>query len=136
LQWTAGEEAYRSTCYPNLDETIDTALLQLLNKAGLMKADSLLLDKFKHITDTTLKSRSGIALHLTTTNQTNSLQYTVKLLGGTDSSKFHLVDDVMDVKMTFSDLITGDFPEVIILRNYYIMNGDNYYINIYQIKSL
>ncbi|RYZ26406.1 MAG: hypothetical protein EOO10_15630 [Chitinophagaceae bacterium] len=135
LQWTAEEEAYRSTCHPNLDETIDTALLKRLNKADLMKADSLLLDKFRHVTDTTLKSRSGTTLRLTTTSQTNPLRYTVKLLGGTDSAKLHLVDDIMDVRLAFSDLIAGDFPEVIILRNYYIMNGDNYYINIYQIKS-
>src|SRR6476620_8664909 len=42
LQWTEEEEIYRTTCNPNLDETIDTSLLRRLNEVGIMKGDSLL----------------------------------------------------------------------------------------------
>jgi hypothetical protein len=46
-----------------------------------------------------------------------------------------LAKSVQEIKMFVADMIPGGFYEMVVLRNYCIINGDNYIADIYQVME-
>lgn len=104
-----------------------------LSKNGLIHNDSLKLSYFKNLDSFVLKSNKGDSIKVFSNYMEGFSKYEIFVTDGSDTSKIQLSVDNPEIKFALIDFIPGNFPEIIILRNYYIMNGDNYDINIYQV---
>ena len=105
-----------------------------LNKLGLMRGDTLLLKRFQTIKNFNLKSKSGEVLKAYTGYNKDHSSYNIRITYKKNSAAITLTNDIQEVKFAFVDFIHGGFNEIVILREYHIMNGDNYYIQIYEAR--
>ena len=123
------------TTNPNAQFGNNLKVQTKLSELGLINNGLLKLSEFKNLDSFNLKSKSGniINAYIGYDKPYSSCQITFR--DKSDSAKISLNVDNPEIQFAFVDFITGDFPEIIVLRNVYIMNGDNYDINIYQIST-
>lgn len=118
---------------PNLMREIDKDLQNKLNISGFMDKDSIILSPFKTIGDLyAIKNKGGDSLLIfykfDTIREKNFLYF-----------KNDNINDSMELNIppayniTFADLIPGGYPEIFIVENVYISNGDNYFLRIYKV---
>ena len=107
-----------------------------LEKFGFVKGNELLLDKFKY--DTTsefqLKDQTDHTIQVKfypLVLERPGSKVKLSVFDNSDSAVLNLVDSLryetmQDFKYAVLDIIPGGFPEIVLLNQWYIANGDNF----------
>lgn len=128
-------EKEKPTILSPLNE-LQKKLKSTLTKAGLVKGDSLLLDKVYAITSTDtirLKSETGNDFKITTGFDTILLKQMLFIIGKDKYEKIDL-EASNPVTLHIMNLFNGAYQDIIILSEWYIMNGDMYDISVYHVN--
>jgi hypothetical protein len=133
--WPVNEDSILSNRNPDLGNDIRPQLKSRLESLGIMYQDSLVLAKFQLLDSFPLVSKTGTKLKAFTSLENNIMYLTIckheKII-----VKLELTTDTFtDIKLNLSDFVTGGYEEIIVVKNYYIMNGDNFDIFIYELKD-
>lgn len=103
---------------------------------GLVKDDQLLLSKFRFnpSADFQLTSplKDTLSVKITPTAEDFSL-YTISVTGKGRTARVDIPEYMQELKFTLPDMVPGGYKEIVILNEYYIMNGDNFDLLVYEI---
>ncbi len=112
----------------------DSRIKKLLEAKGLIKEDELLLSKFK------ITKKNKYALENKTRNKIKATlnhdgfgHYKLFVQNGNQSDSL-TINNLGDLYFKIEDIIPGGFEELIIIVKYYIMNGDNFVVGVYEFK--
>lgn len=122
-----------------IDYYLDRPILQKLQNYGFVKDKFLLLDRF--ISDTAKQGTISNA-----SNETVQFKFYEPGEDGINfhtfviNSKFDTISHTFagfdhDIKYRILDIIPGDYPEIVVLDKWYIMNGHNYDFLIFQVTG-
>jgi hypothetical protein len=141
---TAREAYIQEHADPFPMDSISKEVEERLMKAGIIRQHCLVLSKFKYffdVVDTSLRhelilsSVSGKKIHVSGYYLPDYSEFRLKFHDETDSTVVRLEQYLQEIKIAHADIVPGGYKELIILRNMYIVNGDNYYISIYEVSE-
>lgn len=123
---------------PWLYSSADSVLERLFQKAGFIKDSKFLLTKFQALADTLSKTsfvtKKGISLPLEFYSDTINGIIHFRVEGRNKKvdidTKSH---NLQQLDYAFLDIIPGGNKELVYLDDYYIMNGDNFDLRVYEI---
>lgn len=118
-------------------DSISRYLISQFERLGLIKNDEFLLQNFKKQTTekTIYADSSGRELDLIFFQSMLTGHYHFKLLSAADSVDIDTGGiNLQDLDYAFIDVIPGGNKELVFLDDYYIMNGDNFYFKVYEIR--
>jgi hypothetical protein len=133
-KWTEEEEQKRTNCNPQLLENISPVLYNKLNGAGVMKSDSLLLPFFKS-RGSFIIGNGRNQLTADAGFQNNYSEFLITVHNGSESACVAVKTETHRFEFGVADVVPGGYPEILLLENGYIMNGDNYFVRIYEVKQ-
>jgi hypothetical protein len=130
------DEIYRlSKSNPQLSEIHKSLSIASLENLGIIQDNRLNLSKFKTISNFKLTNENGDIINANAGYIQPDLHkdrfYRISLRSSLDSFNIDFKEHTMEeVKMLIVDFIPGGYQEILVLRKYYIVNGDNYELNI------
>jgi hypothetical protein len=136
---TAKEIDKISKSDPQFSEIHKSPSFASLENLGLIRNNRLILSKYKVIDSFKLTNKEGGIIIANAGYIQNNLDsnrfYRILLRDSLHSCNIDLFENTMnDVKMLIIDFIPGGYQEILVLRKYYIVNGDNYDLNIYTFR--
>ena len=118
-------------------DTIDKILKQHFERLGFVKANEVLLAKFKYSSnpDTTLKSFSNKEIKFHFERDTISGRND-KIIAVCDKDSFQIRATFhQKIEYAFLDVIPGGNEELVVLTEDYLMNTEFYYFEVFEIKT-
>lgn len=117
-------------------------ILNRFTQLGLISRNTsdeyeLLLTKFNFLTKDTFSfyNISGTKCNLKFYNDSSGRSTFFKLFSTIDTIVVDTESTILqDLNYIFLDIIPGGNKELVFLNDYYIMNGDNFYLKVYKIK--
>lgn len=115
----------------------DSTLFYQLQKFGFIKNNELLLKKFHQTASSTkLIDSRGQALTIRFAFLKGRLDaYQITAFKGNDSASQQTYSYTEALRYTFLDLAPGGNKELLLLNTYYVMNGYNFDVEIYEISA-
>lgn len=112
----------------------DSGIKKLLEAKGLIKDDELLLSKFKITEKNKFELESKTRNKITATlNHDGFGHYKLFVQNGNQSDSL-TIDNLGDLYFKVEDVVIGGHEELIIVVKYYIVNGDNFVLRVYEIR--
>lgn len=110
-------------------------LKSLLENKGLIKDDELLLSKFQIATTTQfeLKDQLGNSIIGSLNDYEKTGHYKV-VFDKANRNDSLIINNLNDLYFKVSDIISGGYEELVLVVKYYISNGDNFEVTVYEIK--
>jgi len=137
----SNKEAYRvEHANPILNSIDETQFGLRLKQIGLVNNYELLLSKFKDSEEFILKNESGNILngkaYYFRPSSLSNRHFRLLVNNNADSAYLDIDEGISlaRIKMAVVNFTPGGYPEVAILKKYYIMNGYNYDVLIYEVK--
>lgn len=123
---------------PDFMNSDDTLYIGNLKALGLVKDNQLLLNKFNGVKKTPIylsdNNSHKVSIDVDYLDENSCFGIIVRDKDSKASAP--LLDENMfgNTQIDTIDLIPGGFKEILVLENYYIMNGDDYFISIFKIN--
>ncbi len=119
------------------DYSSNKFLLTQFEKFGIVTGNQLLLHKLKLSSKENFSFRdsSGKNINVHFTYSLENGDHGINIYSGKDSSKVKVDAHYIDLKYCLLDIIPGGNKEIVVLNEYYIMNGDNFELLVYEIIS-
>ncbi|MEC4048944.1 hypothetical protein OX284_005860 [Flavobacterium sp. SUN046] len=118
-----------------IDSIKDRCVIKKLEKVGIIRDNRLQLDKIKfkyaQITEDS-KDSSNKFCRIYYNNKLANIILEVKANG--KKANRILKNDGSHLQYETIDLVKGGFSEILVFDSYYVSNGDNYSLEIYEIK--
>jgi len=109
-------------------------LKQLLEKKGLIKGKELLLPKFRLVEKHKIELKNQFANCIAGSLNHDGLgNYTLFLKSNSQSDSL-TINNLGDLYFKIEEIIPGGYEELIIITKYYLINGDNFDMSIYEFK--
>lgn len=120
---------------PSIGVLQDSNLKKIFEEKGFLKNDKLLLSKFQ-IANTSkfeLKDQLGNSIigSLNDYEKTGHYKVVIHKANRDDSL---IINNLNDLYFKVSDVISGGYEELVLVVKYYISNGDNFDVTVYEIK--
>jgi hypothetical protein len=124
----------------HVEDSTSMDVKAMFQKYGFIKGDELLLEKFKYDTASVveLKNRSGNIVKAAlqyNNNTTGDFAITVSDTTQTAALKVGYMAGLNGLKFKVLDIIPGGYPEVVLLYEYYIVNGDNFDFLVFEVTK-
>jgi hypothetical protein len=115
----------------------DSFFNKQFQQLGFAKDDQLLLDHFKPDKSgvVEIKNQSGNRMMVKIELSPDSTDNKITVLSATQSAVLPVKRDLDQLSYEVIDIIPGGYPEIVLLRKYYIIMGDNFDFSIYEIKN-
>jgi hypothetical protein len=123
---------------PTLYNNFDKDLRDKMESYGFINENELLLTKFKYDTAAVveIKDQAGHIIKARFQNDpADFARYTLIVTQSTRIAAIRISDYVQELKYRLLDIITGGYPEIVLLNEYYIMNGDNFDLLVFEIRT-
>jgi hypothetical protein len=102
-----------------------------LEKAGFIKEGRLLVEKINGY-DSIIRNTDGRIIKLKWHKQDYPIKVTLET-ANSDSLQFEFEGHFTDY--CIADVVPGGYQEIITLNQYYIVNGDNFEVTVYEVKT-
>ncbi|MBC7937195.1 MAG: hypothetical protein H7Y86_17765 [Rhizobacter sp.] len=121
---------------PNLMKDMNPFLKNKLNHIGIMDKDSLITSVFRPFDSIIhIKDHSGRSLQLGCEPDNITGGHVIRFQNQQMNDSLVLSLTGTSIEIAFADMFPGGYPEIFILENIYVVNGDNFYLKIYKIKE-
>jgi hypothetical protein len=116
----------------------DSFLITQFERIGLVKKNEFIQSAFKPQTDQTTTFTDYHQQHYKLTFFSDSLSHTVHFRLSNSRTSIDIdtkADPLQNLDYAFLDIIQGGNKELVFLDDYHIMNGFNFYLKVYEIKT-
>jgi hypothetical protein len=122
---------------PIFSDTDNNSLKKQFERLGLTIDDDLLLSKFVSTNkeENQIIDNKGNKIKVVFQQSPDTGERWLNILSGKDSSKIKIDAHFMDLQYSIIDVIPGRNKEIVVLSQYYIMNGDNFDFLVYEIRN-
>ena len=129
---------------PDPDSSNDSTLVKKFQELGLVKNSGLLRIKFKSnkSSDFKLTGLHGDTINCQIVKEEKENKYNKRKLIVTRDQTVEMEIEGFygagnsELKYLLLDVVPGGYKEIVILNEYYIMNGDNSDLYIYEVKNM
>ena len=118
-----------------LDSVEDSSLINKLEKIGIIKNNTLQLDKLKFKNAQITKESIDDSFKFCTVYYNSKLNNIILEVNASGKKINRIIkNDGSRLQYRAIDLINGGYNEILVFDSYYISNGDNYSLEIYEVK--
>ncbi|MEO8404089.1 MAG: hypothetical protein ABI480_05825 [Chitinophagaceae bacterium] len=134
--WSEKEDEEMHKALPVVNEG-NSFFNKQFQQFGFAKDNKLLLNHFKpdKSQSVEIKDQSGNRLTVKLELSPDSIDNKITVQSGTQSAGISFKNNLDRLSYKILDIIPGGYPEIVLLRKYYVIMGDNFDFSIYEIKN-